>query len=149
MTALAKMKLPSYQLDQTLDDAFPAVDPGESPYGSLVLVQMKRPALKTKGGIALTGNDAQTEYDNTKVAKVLRLGPVCFRNRETGAAWPEGAWFKEGDYIRLSQHNVRSWSVPVPGTRGIGKEERIVLGYIDELHVQGRVEDPLATQAFF
>jgi hypothetical protein len=37
----------------------------------------------------------------------------------------------------------------LPGTRGIGIEERVVIGYIDELHVSGLVNNPLATKAFF
>lgn len=149
MTALAKMKMPERILDQSLADAFPAVDPGERPFGSLVLIQIKRPAFKTKGGVILSGNDQQTEYDNTKVAKVIALGPLAFCNRETGKSWPEGHWFKVGDYVRMSQHNATTWTVALPGTRGIGIEERVVFGYIDELHVRSLVNDPLATTAFF
>jgi hypothetical protein len=149
MTALAKMKMPEKILDQSLEDAFPDVNPGEFPFGNLVLIQMKRPAYKTKGGLHLSGNDMQTEYDNTNVAKVIGFGPLCFKSRETGQEWPEGRWFKVGDYVRLSQHNCTTWTVPMPGTRGAGIEERVVFGYIDELHVRGLVLDPLATQAFF
>jgi co-chaperonin GroES (HSP10) len=143
------MKRPPSILDQSLADAFPDVDPGESPCGSLILVQVKRPAFKTRGGIELTGNDQQTEYDNTKVAKVIKLGPLAFKNRDSGKDWPEGRWFDVGSYVRLSQHNLTTWTVPIPGTRGIGIEQRVVFGYIDELLIRGTVVDPLATQAFF
>jgi co-chaperonin GroES (HSP10) len=149
MTILANMKKPSSILDQTLEAAFPDVDPGERPCGSLILIQVKRAATRTKGGLHLTSSDQQTEYDNTKVAKVIALGPLAFKNRETGVEWPERAWFKVGDYIRLSQHNATTWTVPLPGTRGIGIEERVVFGYMDELHVRGIVNDPMATEAFF
>jgi co-chaperonin GroES (HSP10) len=149
MTSLAKMKMPEKILDQSLGDAFPAVDPGEVPFGNLVLIQMKRAAFKTKAGVILSANDQQTEYDNTKVAKVLALGPLCFKSRADGTEWPEGKWFNVGDFVRLSQHNTTTWTVALPGTRGIGIEERVVFGYIDELHVRSLVMDPLATQAFF
>jgi co-chaperonin GroES (HSP10) len=149
MTSVAKIKLPESILDQTLENAFPAIDPGETPFGSLVLVQIKRPPFRTKAGIHLTQDDLKTEYDNTSVAKVIAIGPMAFKSRDTGAPWPEGEWFKVGDYVRLSQHNVSTWTLPVPGTKGYGIEERIVVGYIDELHVRGLVSDPLATQAFF
>jgi co-chaperonin GroES (HSP10) len=149
MTAVSKMKLPESILDQTLETAFPAVIVGEKPFGNLVLVQIKQAAFKTKSGFMLTDADMKTEFDNTKVAKVLALGPLAFCSRDTGKEWPEGKWFNVGDYVRLSQHNVRSWTIPLPGTRGVGVDERIVVGYIDELHVQGLVDDPLATQAFF
>jgi hypothetical protein len=151
VTTLAKIRLPAptYELDQSLEQAFPQVDPGETPAGSLLLLQIKHPALKTKGGIELTGNDLQTEYDNTKVAKVLAMGPVAFCSRDTGKLWPEGRWVEVGQYVRISQHNVRTWTVPIPGTRGIGKEQRVVLGYMDELHIQGIVKNPMSTEAFF
>lgn len=149
MTALAKIKMPESILDQTIEAAFPAVDPGETPTGSKLLLQIKRPAFKTKGGIQLSGNDRQTEYDNTKVAKIIAAGPLAFCNRETGKEWPEGRWAQIGDYIRISQHNVQTWTVPLPGTRGIGIEERVVFGYMDELLMQSIVKDPMATEAFF
>jgi co-chaperonin GroES (HSP10) len=149
LTSLTAIKLPTAIIDQSIEDAFPAIDPGEKPFGSLVLVQIKRPPFRTKAGLHLTSNDQQTEYDNTKVAKVLALGPLAFHSRDTGLPWPEGKWFNVGDYVRLSQHNVKTWTVDLPGTRGIGIEERVVIGYIDELHVSGLVNNPLATKAFF
>jgi hypothetical protein len=149
VTDLKRMKMPESILDQSIDQAFPTVDPGETPTGSLLLVQIKRPAFKTRGGIQLSSGDMQTEYDNTKVAKIIAAGPLAFCNRETGKAWVEGTWAKVGDYIRLSQHNVTSWTVPLPGTRGLGLEERVVFGYIDDLLIRSTVNDPMATEAFF
>src|SRR5271166_2556583 len=136
-------------LDQTLEDAFPAVEPGETPCGSLLLIQIKKPAFKTKAGLELTGSDQATEFDNTQVAKVLAMGPLAFHSRDTQKLWPEGRWVKVGEYIRVSQHNAKTWTVPMPGTRGATLQDRVTFGYLDDLLIQGIVKDPLATKAFF
>jgi co-chaperonin GroES (HSP10) len=149
MTKLSDLKPPTALLDQSLDDAFPDVDPGEIPLGSTVLVQVKRAATRTKAGLVLSASDQATEFDNTKVAKVLALGPLAYHTRDDMRLWPEGAWVKPGDYVRLSQHNVRGWTVPMPGTRGATVEDRITFGYIDDLLITGIVKDPMATRAFF
>lgn len=88
----------------SLDEAFPACDPGFRPYGSRVLVQVRSPKTKTAGGIQLTEELKETELWNTQVAKVLAVGPVAFRNRTTLNPWPEGAWCKPGDYIRIPKY---------------------------------------------
>jgi co-chaperonin GroES (HSP10) len=136
-------------LDQSLEDAFPNIDPGETPCGSLLLIQVRRAANKTKAGIVLTGADQATEFDNTHVAKVIKVGALAYHTRDDMKPWPEGAWVKEGDYIRFSQHNAKTWTVPLPGTRGIDISERVTFGYLNDLHVSGIVKDPLATKAFF
>lgn len=136
-------------LSQTLEMAFPEVDPNEIPLGSKVLLQIKQPATKTTGGIVLSSYDIETEFDNTQVAKVLHVGPVAFRSRADLTPWPEGAWFMEGDYVRVSQHDGKRWTRPIPGTKGIGIEERVTFVLMEELHVASVVRDPLAARGFF
>lgn len=148
MTTLKKMKTKSL-LDQSLASAFPDVDPGERPLGSLVLLQVKRAATKTVSGFILPEEAQKTEFDNTQVAKVIALGVLAFHSRDTGLPWPEGAWVKVGDYVRISQHNLKTWTVPIPGTGGKGQDERVTFAYIDDLHLAGEVDDPLAVKGFF
>src|ERR1700744_3448056 len=73
-----------------LDSAFPKADPGLVPFGSDVLVQMRTPRTKSKGGIALVDEARETDMWNTQVARIVAFGPVAFCNRETLALWPEG-----------------------------------------------------------
>lgn len=136
-------------LSQTIEQAFPEVDPGERPCGSLLLVQIKQPAVKTKGGIELSNYDIETEFDNTKIAKVLALGPLAYHTRDKMEPWPEGAWTKIGEYVRISTHNAKQWTVALPGTRGASREDRITFGLIDDLLIGSIVNDPMATRAFF
>lgn len=134
----------------TLQQYFPAVDPGEVPLGSLVLLQVKQ-AMTTYGtaNIVLTKTDIETEFDNTQVAKVIALGALAYKDRSTAQPWPEGAWVAVGQYVRISQHNGKRWTVPLPGTRGNSIEERITFVLIDDLHIASIIKDPLKVKAFF
>ena len=124
-------------------DAFPPIDPGVTPLGSRVLVQLRSSKRKTKGGIILTGETRETEQWNTQVAKVRAVGPVAFHNRNTLEPWPEGAWFKEGDYVRCPKYGGDRWSI----TSEDGDE--VIFVMFNDLDVGGRVDgDPLAMKAF-
>ncbi len=87
-----------------LKQAFPPADPGVKPLGSRVLVQIRTPMAKTKGGILLTTNDRDTEKDNTQVARVVSCGALAFHNRNTAELWPEGAWCAAGDFVRVPRY---------------------------------------------
>jgi co-chaperonin GroES (HSP10) len=85
----------------TLEEAFPAVEPGIEPLGARILVQIKTTKKTSAGGIVLVEESKETEKWNTQVAKVVKLGPLAFCNRETKQPWPEGMWASVGDYIRV------------------------------------------------
>jgi co-chaperonin GroES (HSP10) len=118
-----------------LGDAFPAADPGLVPFGSDVLVQLRTPRRMTAGGIALAEESRETDQWNTQVAKVIAFGPVCFCNRETLAAWPEGAWCVVGDYVRVPKYGGDRWWVDAPGS--IDGKALFVL--VNDLDLKGRV----------
>lgn len=151
MTTLRDMRLKlPVKRDSELHAAFPAIDPGEHPLGSLVLLQVRQAMTKYgDAGIVLTKNDIETEFDNTQVAKVIELGTLAYCSRETMKPWPEGAWVKVGDYVRISQHNGKRFTVPIPGTRGSTVEDRVTFVHIDDLHIASIVDDPLSVKAFF
>ena len=94
-----------------LDDAFPAVDPGHTPFGEFVILQVRSAKEKTKGGIHLPETVRATDQDNTQVAKVIAIGPGAFRSRRDGAEWPEGAWYKVGDYVRCPKYGGDRWTI--------------------------------------
>jgi len=96
-----------------LDYAFPDVEPGTKPYGSRVLVQLRTPRVRTAGGIYIPEEARETELWNTQVAKVIDLGPVAFKNRDTLAPWPEGDWCQPGTYVRIAKYGGDRWRVPV------------------------------------
>lgn len=133
--------------EQALAEAFPAADPGLEPSGSRVLVQIRSPKEKTSGGIILTTETQDTEKWNTQTAKVVALGQLAFHNRNTLQAWPEGAWCKPGDFVRVPKYGGDRWEVTFAGTDGT--EERALFALFNDLDILGRVTtDPRAIKAF-
>lgn len=155
MTNVAKLKKPSL-LVQTLDEAFPEVDPGTEPFGSLVLLQIKAAAVKTAAGLHIVQNTIETEADNTRVAKVIARGPLAFHSRDTGQPWPEGSWAKPGDFVRIGLYGGDRWkvlhdTVDIRGRDGrVERTEKVYAEFalLEDLALKGRVKDPLATLAY-
>lgn len=142
MTDISKLKTVRF-VGQDKESAFPDVDPGVRPYGQRVLVQIKQGVRKTEGGLFVGEDAAATDSDNTKVAKVIALGPVAFRNRETLQPWPEGNWANPGDFVRIPLHTntQNAWTVPY-------KDGRVGFTMIDDLQLLGEQPDPFYIKAF-
>lgn len=96
--------------------AFPSVEPGAKPLGGRILVQLRRTKKKTtSAGIILVEETKEAEKWNNMVAKVIEIGPLAFKNRDTMQSWPEGSWCSVGDYIRVPKWGGDRWEVKVPG----------------------------------
>jgi co-chaperonin GroES (HSP10) len=100
---------------QTLEEAFPEVDPGLIPLGGRVLVQLRRTQEVTKGGIMLVADTRDTVKWNSTTAKLIAVGPLAFRNRSTAEQWPEGAWAEKGEFVRVPRWGGDRLEIPVPG----------------------------------
>ncbi len=111
-----KMNEPVAFNDADIAWAFPSVDPGAKPLGGRILVQLRRTKKKaTSAGIILVEETKETEKWNNMVAKVIEIGPLAFKNRDTMQGWPEGSWCSVGDYIRVPKWGGDRWEVKVPG----------------------------------
>lgn len=111
-----KMNEPVAGESADLRDAFPAVDPGAKPLGARILVQLRRTKKKTTGaGIILVEETREAEKWNNMVAKVIEIGPLAFKKRDTMEPWPEGSWCEVGDYLRVPKWGGDRWEVKVPG----------------------------------
>lgn len=129
--------------ENALAMAFPAVDAGIQPFGSRVLVQIRTPKTITKGGIILTFSDIDTEKWNTQIAKVIKVGPLGFKNRTTMDPWPEGSWCAEGEFVRVPKYGGDRWEVP------FGKDESAMFVIFNDLDIIGKVTgNPLDIKAF-
>lgn len=127
-----------------LEEAFPVADPGVKPLGSRVLVQIRTPETKSKGGIILSSADQDTQMWNTTVAKVLAVGPLAFKNRNTQESWPEGDWCAPGEYVRVPRYGGDRWV----STNADGQKAYYIL--INDLDVLAAVTtDPMEIKAFF
>lgn len=100
---------------QTMEEAFPVVDPGSVPLGNRVMVQIRRTAAKTRSGIVLVEETKETVKWNGQVARVHNLGPIAFKNRENAEPWPEGMWAEVGDFVRVPRWGGDRIEVPVKG----------------------------------
>ena len=128
--------------------AFPSVDPGAKPLGGRILVQLRRTKKKaTSAGIILVEETKETEKWNNMVAKVIEIGPLAFRHRDTMQPWPEGAWCEVGDYLRVPKWGGDRWEVKVPGDDDL--EDPALFMILNDHEVIAKVTgDPLAMRAF-
>lgn len=131
-------------MSDALSNAFPQCDPGVKPLGSRVLVQIRTPEERSKGGIILSTSDKETQLWNTSVAKVVAIGSLAFRNRNTQDLWPEGSWCSPGDYVRVPKYG---------GDRFTTENESGQIAHwalYNDLDMIALVtSDPLAARAFF
>jgi co-chaperonin GroES (HSP10) len=137
--------LTDYLQTLSIDEAFPHIDPGLAPLGSAVLVQIKQPVKKTRSGIHLPTAEKAAERDNTQVAKVLAMGPLAFCNRATQIPWPEGAWVKIGDFVRVPRYGGDRYYMPNPQD----EDAPALFVLFEDLNMKGLITgDPLAMKAF-
>jgi co-chaperonin GroES (HSP10) len=104
---------PDASYEAALQEAFPAVDPGALPVGGRILVQWRATRKTvTASGIVLVEETKETEKWNNQVAKVISLGPLAFKKRDSLDPWPEGNWIEVGDYVRMPKWGGDRWEVP-------------------------------------
>ena len=128
--------------------AFPSVDPGAKPLGGRILVQLRRTKKKaTSAGIILVEETKETEKWNNMVAKVIEIGPLAFKHRDTMQPWPEGAWCQVGDYLRVPKWGGDRWEVKVPGDDDL--EDPALFMILNDHEVIAKVTgNPLEMRAF-
>jgi co-chaperonin GroES (HSP10) len=91
----------------------------------------------------LSSETQDTEKWNTQVAKVISVGPLAFKNRNTQEAWPEGDWCKAGDFVRVPKYGGDRWEVPIT------RDNSAMFVIFNDLDIIGQVTgDPLAVKAF-
>jgi co-chaperonin GroES (HSP10) len=133
--------------DTELDWAFPQVDPGAEPLGARILVQLRRTKKTSDSGIILVSETKDTEKYQNMVGKVMMIGPLAFKNRDTMASWPEGSWCQVGDYIRVPKWGGDRWEVQVPGEGDL--EEKALFMIVNDHEVIAKItSDPLKVIAF-
>jgi co-chaperonin GroES (HSP10) len=128
--------------------AFPSVEPGAKPLGGRILVQLRRTKKKTtSAGIILVEETKEAEKWNNMVAKVIAIGPLAFKHRDTMQPWPEGSWCDVGDYLRVPKWGGDRWEVKVPGDDDA--EDPAMFMILNDHEIIATVTgDPLAMRAF-
>lgn len=136
---------------QTMEEAFPNLNPQIEPLGNQVLVQMRCPK-RTSGSILLVDESKDFDASMVRVAKVLALGPCAYKNRETFEYWPEKAWVAEGQFVRVpSFAGIDSWRLPNgshkemrAGGREVDVPDWVTFVLFNDYDIKGRITgDPL------
>ena len=134
-------------VEQTLEEAFPVVDALMEPVGARVLIQLRAVKEKaTASGIVLVEETKETEKWNTMIGKVIAIGPLAFKKRDSMESWPEGAWAKVGDFVRVPKWGGDRWEVDYEQNGSTGKA---LFTFFNDHELIGRVTgDPLKIKAF-
>jgi len=97
---------------------FPEIDCGREPCGNKVTVQLQY-IPKKHGSIILAGDTQDFNKQATVVARIIKVGQIAYRHRDTGETWKEGAWAEVGDIVLMPRYGGQNRvEVPVPGTDG-------------------------------
>jgi|TARA_R110000803_G_scaffold38069_2_gene82172 co-chaperonin GroES (HSP10) len=78
--------------------------------GHYLLVAPRMPKTKTAGGIILADISIDAEKMNVSVAQVIDVGPLAYRDRQTGQYWKSGPWCKQGDWVICPRFGTKQLS---------------------------------------
>lgn len=128
--------------------AFPDVEPGMEPFGGRVIVQLRRIKKKaTSAGIILVQETKESEKWNNMIGKIVSMGPLAFKNRDTMQSWPEGTWAQVGDYVRVPKWGGDRWEIAVPGDEDM--EDPVLFMTLNDHELISKVTgNPLSFKAY-
>jgi co-chaperonin GroES (HSP10) len=89
--------------DEFVAKHFPEVDCGREPLGNKITVQLQL-VRKKKGSIILAGDTQDFNKHSTLVCRVVKIGHIAFKNRDSGETWKEGAWASVGDIVLMPRY---------------------------------------------
>jgi co-chaperonin GroES (HSP10) len=126
--------------------AFPDVSCGQAPLGGRVVVQLRR-IKKSSGRIIIVDETKENEKWNNMIGKVVALGPLAYKNRDTMELWPEGTWAQVGDYVRVPRWGGDRWERSVPSEDK--NEDPVLFMTINDHEVIAKItDDPLSFKAY-
>ena len=133
--------------EQELKWAFPDVSPGQKPFGGRVVVQLRRIKKTTASKIILVAETKETEKWQNMIGKVVEIGPLAFKNRDTMQPWPEGSWAQVGDYVRVPKWGGDRWEREVPNEEG--NEDPVLFMTLNDHELIAKItDDPLSFKAY-
>jgi co-chaperonin GroES (HSP10) len=131
---------------QELAWAFPDVTPGMEPLGGRMIVQLRR--IKKKAGmIIIVDETKENEKWNNMIGRVVALGPLAYKNRDTMQSWPEGSWAQVGDFVRVPRWGGDRWEIKDPSDKE--NEDPVLFMTINDHEVIAKVtSNPLSFKAY-
>jgi len=150
-----KEQIPTIEGSESVSDpaelawAFPDVKPGQAPYGGRVVVQLRRIKKDVEIGsikLILPTETKENEKWNNMIGKVVALGPLAFKNRDTMQPWAEGSWAEIGDFVRVPRWGGDRWERIVPGEEG--REPVLFMTLNDHELIAKITDDPLSFRTY-
>ena len=128
--------------------AFPDVKPGQRPFGGRVIVQLRR-IKKTAGRIIIVDETKESEKWNNMIGKIVAIGPLAFKNRDTMQPWAEGSWAEIGDYVRVPRWGGDRWERMDPNETDDALKEPVLFMTINDHELIAAVtDDPLSFKTY-
>ena len=128
--------------------AFPEVKPGQHPFGGRVIVQLRR-IKKTSGRIIFVEETKENEKWNNMIGKVVAIGPLAFKNRDTMQPWAEGSWAEIGDFVRVPRWGGDRWERMDPNETDDALKEPVLFMTINDHELIAKItDDPLSFKAY-
>jgi len=125
--------------------AFPDVNPGQRPFGGRVIVQLRR-IKKTVGRFIIVNETKENEKWNNMIGKVVAIGPLAFKNRDTMQPWAEGSWADLGDFVRVPRWGGDRWERNVPTEDG--EDPVLFMTINDHELISAITDDPLSFKTY-
>jgi co-chaperonin GroES (HSP10) len=125
--------------------AFPEVTPGQRPFGGRVIVQLRR-VKKKSGMIIIVDETKENEKWNNMIGKIVAIGPLAFKNRDTMQPWAEGSWAEIGDFVRVPRWGGDRWERPVPNEDS--QDPVLFMTINDHELISAVTDDPLSFKAY-
>ena len=89
--------------DEFVSKNFPEVDCGREPLGNKITVQLML-IPKKKGNIILSSDTQEFNKNSTVVCRVVKVGQIAYRDRNSGEIWKEDAWCEIGDIVLMPRY---------------------------------------------
>lgn len=90
---------------------FPNVPSGRNTIGPRVTVQLMTVKKTTASGIIIAKETRDFNVANAMIGRVVDIGPLAYRNRNTMDPWPEGVWVQVGDVVEVPQYGGFRFSI--------------------------------------
>ena len=74
------------------------------PCGYHLLIELHEVKEESEGGIILATADVNAEQAAMPIGKVLKIGPCCFKNHDSGINSAEEWGFTVGDHVQFPSH---------------------------------------------
>lgn len=105
--ASTRLKLTGKALEKALDEAFPAIDPGEKATGVYVVIQKRYVPKKTAGGIIRPDDSRDMDQRAMAKGRVVSMGSGAFFDSQSGKVMTGD--FKIGDFVRFPKWGGVEW----------------------------------------